>query len=105
PGFPDEQPALLSPHPNWRAQGGVIICPLGPQQASGAPATPAPEGALACEAQARRWLQQQGQPVSGQRIEVMRQGWAFPRPRPFAYRVFEVMPAPRASGKGPDRPS
>lgn len=91
PGFPDEQPAQVLPHVTWTSEGGVVICPLGRITAD----EPRRAGETACEQATQGWLRRQGLPLLVDRIEVRRQGWAFPRSVPFAYTVFDVMPSTR----------
>jgi 4-amino-4-deoxy-L-arabinose transferase-like glycosyltransferase len=89
PGFPDEYPTSLSPHKTWESEGGVVICPLGMMTAT----EPRQAGQSACEQEAQAWLRRHGFPLLMERIEVRRQGWAFPRSLPFAYAMFDVMPS------------
>lgn len=91
PSFPDQYPALVSPHADWQTQGGVVICPLGMVT----PDDPRPPGHTPCEQDAQAWLREHDRPVLLERMEVKREGWAFPRSVPFAYTVFDVMPRTR----------
>lgn len=93
PGTPDTHPATLAPVADWARQGGVLICPLGPQGRPPAPsrsARPKPD----CLAESAAWLRARGQDDQPQRLAVARQGLRFPAPVVFDYAVFLYRPAP-----------
>lgn len=86
PGMPDSDPAQLAGLKGWRAQHGVLLCPLGPVHQQ--------RKHTACQAEAQQWLGQQGLPVTPYVLQMARTGWRFPKPMPFAYAVYDV-PAER----------
>jgi len=88
PGFPDEYPARYSPHALWQTQAGLVICPLGPVTAQ----EPRTLGLSSCEKATQAWLTRHAWPVQVRRLQLARQGWAFPVQRPFAYAVYTVLP-------------
>lgn len=89
PGLPDEVPARLLGLTGWEGQAGLLLCPRGPVQGDESGPSDASAG---CEADAQAWLQARGLPVHPVVLTLQRQGWRFPKARPFAYAVFDVLP-------------
>ncbi|CAB5698367.1 Predicted membrane protein [Delftia tsuruhatensis] len=96
PGLPHSEYARVLAPLDWQHQNGLLLCPRGP--ASGEPGPTAQS--LACERQARDWLEGLGLPAQPRVLTVQRSGWRFPLARPYAYAVFDVLP--RGGGQPAD---
>jgi hypothetical protein len=97
PFAPDSREAAVAPHPRWREEGGVLICPRG----SADQAVLARSGASDCERRAISWLRDMGLPTSSDEVRVQREGWRFPRPQEWSYAVFDVLPEQGTQVKPP----
>ncbi|MGV8985245.1 MAG: glycosyltransferase family 39 protein [Cypionkella sp.] len=84
PALPDALPDYYPPRPNWRAEGGVVICPLG----KGSDATAQTD----CTRQAANWAAKEGFALIPYRFSVQRAGLYFPRQRPYAFAAFFHLP-------------
>ena len=118
PEAPDSPAAAVAPHPLWRHQGGVLICPLSPAAGathahntraahpaapeSGAASTNSPNGVAgasaghpdpACEKDVRRWLSRSGRPEIRRVLTVYREGWRWPQRQEWRVVYFEVLPS------------
>ena len=84
PEVPDQFPATVNPLPNWQMRAGVLLCPLGPVNK---PAN------TDCPQRMHAWLETQGQSTTPVTITVKSEGMRFPIDKPFAYMMFEYLPA------------
>ena len=84
PEVPDQFPATVNPLPNWQTRAGLLLCPLGPVDRP---------DSTDCPQRMQAWLQAQGQHAEPLTITVQSQGLRFPLDKPFAYQVFEYVPA------------
>ena len=83
PGVPDQFPATVSSPFDWRAQAGLLVCPLGPVDRP---------DSTECPQQMKAWLATQGQNTEPLRLTVQSSGPRFALARPFSYLVFEYVP-------------
>lgn len=88
PGLPDSEYARVLALPDWRQQPGLLLCPRGPVASEPGPTAKSRD----CEQQAQAWLAKLGLPQEARVLTVQRSGWRFPRPSPYAYAVFDVLP-------------
>ena len=84
PALPDALPDYYPQHPNWRSEGGVVICPLGPGSDTSAQ-TP-------CTQDVASWAARVGLTLSAQRFVVQRQGLYALRVQPYAFAAFFYVP-------------
>jgi hypothetical protein len=84
PALPDALPDYYPPQPNWRAEAGVVICPLGKGSDTSAE-TP-------CTQEVAAWATRNGLSLTSHRFAVQRQGPRFPRAEPYAFAAFFYLP-------------
>lgn len=87
PGFPNQMPALVNPHPQWQQQYGVLICSNGKHyNAKGAVN-------LACIKSTRKWLEENNLPVKEEIIFYSSEGWPYFNAVPKEVTVFWLPPS------------
>lgn len=67
PGYPNQMPALVNPHPTWNQEYGVIVC--GKRLADNV------EVVQACVKQTRSWLASIGSPINEEVMSYRARGW------------------------------
>ncbi len=84
PDLPDTLPDYYPPRPNWQAEGGVVICPLG----NGSDTTQQ----TVCTKKVEDWARNDGFTLVPYRFSVERSGLYFPLKRPYAFAAFFHLP-------------
>ena len=84
PALPDALPDYYPPRPNWRKEGGVVICPLGKGSDT--------SGETACTQRVAAWAAQDGLTLNVHRFAVQRAGLYFPLAQPYGFAAFFYLP-------------
>ncbi|MBI1170601.1 hypothetical protein GC209_04300 [bacterium] len=84
PALPDALPDYYPPRPNWRREGGVVICPLG--RASDA------AHETECTQAVASWAARDGLSLTPYPFVAQRQGLYFPLAQPYAFAAFFYLP-------------
>ncbi len=84
-GLPNQYPATVLPHENWRDEGGLILCPRGPLN------YPRED---TCGSTSRSWLSQEHQIEPPIEITARKSGVRFFRDIPFRYTAYVYLPGP-----------
>ncbi len=82
PDLPDILPDYYPPHPNWQAEGGVVICPLGSGRTT----------ETDCTQKTALWAAKNSISLIPFRFAVQRKGLYFPRAEPYAFAAFFHVP-------------
>ncbi|MDA0790126.1 MAG: glycosyltransferase family 39 protein [Proteobacteria bacterium] len=83
-GFPNQHPATVLPHDNWRHEGGLVLCPLGPLSHP---------YRSDCETAAVSWLADLRQHEPAIEVTVQKSGVRFRKDIPFRYVGYVYLPA------------